>query len=579
MNSLAVGVVAVSSVKQGQTGDSPETQRLKINLLANKHGLEIAEWFEYWESRAYDKQPIEEAVDYCVANKIPYLLVVNFERFTRGGVRRYYHIIEPKIRNNGIVVLDYEGVADTEVIDTMEHLGGGFGYDWAEVRPSEERVMQRIHTAFVDRINTLNRLIPKEVEYERLGYWMGGDINYGYTTERIDTEHGKRALAISKESESKHIKAMYDLKEERRLSDIQIVQQINEMGYRSRIKKKRHPDKNKKTIIIGETGGVKLTVKQMYKYLENPIYAGVLIRYRKMKHGFQKQPPVWLAGTPIVTQEQWNKVNQGKWNISADADGKIYVTRGDIEGWRLFKNIYDEIYPFKKVVLCSICRNPNGMTASSSTNRFGKKYPAYHCSKDGHKLYRIPLDEFNTTLERFVKRVKLKDHVIQNLKKSYLTQFLERRSTAKTGVQTIDEKIQELLVKQDELLAKMDLYKHPKFIAKLEEEMGKLENELGLLQAGRNKQEKEKSNAQEVINTFWYYLEHQDELILQPDKPVQSAKLFSLIFTELPTYQELIDGTPKIASIYKLNAASESDCDPTGIRTLNPKLKRLLLYR
>ena len=109
--------------------------------------------------------------------------------------------------------------------------------------------------------------------------------------------------------------------------------------------------------------------------------------------------------------------------------------------------------------------------------------------------------------------------------------------------------------------------------------MGKLENELGLLQAGRNKQEKEKSNAQEIINTFWYYLEHQDELILQPSKPIQSAKLFSVIFTQTPTYQELLDGTPQIASIYKLNEASTSVSDPCGSRTHPTGMKTLFPNR
>ena len=84
---------------------------------------------------------------------------------------------------------------------------------------------------------------------------------------------------------------------------------------------------------------------------------------------------------------------------------------------------------------------------------------------------------------------------------------------------------------------------------------------------------------QKIINCFWYYLEHLDELILQPDDATQSAKLFRLIFVETPTYEELLVGTPKIDRVFKLNNASKENCEPDGIRTCDQELKRLLLYR
>jgi hypothetical protein len=148
-----------------------------------------------------------------------------------------------------------------------------------------------------------------------------------------------------------------------------------------------------------------------------------------------------------------------------------------------------------------------------------------------------------------------------------------------TNVSLVDVKIRQKLEEQQKLIQKIELLENSLVIKSLEEKVGKLENELGLLQKARNKQENDKTNAQDAINCFWYYLEHLEELILQKDNPVQSAKLFSLIFMEKPSYEELIVGTPKIRRVFSLNDASKIDCEPGGIRTRDQELKRLLLYR
>ena len=579
MNNLAVGVVAVSTTKQGQLGDSPESQRFKVSLLAKKRDLKIVEWFEFWESRAYEKQPIEKVIEYCKKNKVSYLLVMNFERFTRGGIPIYARL-NAELKKLGVTVLDYEGVADTEVIDTLEHLGGNFGYDWSQIRPSEERIYQRVQDALNDRIRTLNKLIPKEIEYERQGFWMGGIPNYGYTTVREDTEHGKRALVVPLEKEVVYVKKIYERLNEGKFTDQQIVDEINGMGYLSRIQKKRHPDKNKKNIIIGYTGGVPLNIKQMYVYAQNPIYCGVLMRYRGKGDNRRKQKPVRLVGTPIVSVELWNKANKGKFLVSEDRQGNMYFSRGKIPQWRLFKNGYNELYPYKSYVGCSICGKP--LYGSATTKpKTGKKYPGYHHhgTINGKKhFFRVKLDTFNKTIEIFVKNTKLKDNVIMRLKESYLRQFEQRRTQSIGNTSLIEDKIQDVTAQQMALIEKISMVNNPLVIKSLEEKIGKLENELGLLQTGRNKQESAKSNSQEAINSFWYYLEHLEELILNPANPIQNAKLFGLMFVELPTYEDLVVGTARLEPVFELRNNANFNSEPAGIRTQDQELKRLLLY-
>ena len=50
-----------------------------------------------------------------------------------------------------------------------------------------------------------------------------------------------------------------------------------------------------------------------------------------------------------------------------------------------------------------------------------------------------------------------------------------------------------------------------------------------------------------------YFLEHLDYLLLQQKDPIIKAKLFGLLFNKLPTYGDLISGTPEFVPVIELN--------------------------
>ena len=53
-----------------------------------------------------------------------------------------------------------------------------------------------------------------------------------------------------------------------------------------------------------------------------------------------------------------------------------------------------------------------------------------------------------------------------------------------------------------------------------------------------------------------HYLEHLSELLLNPENPRQQASLFGLVFETFPTYEEIINGTPKLSWIFELSSKS-----------------------
>lgn len=86
-----------------------------------------------------------------------------------------------------------------------------------------------------------------------------------------------------------------------------------------------------------------------------------------------------------------------------------------------------------------------------------------------------------------------------------------------------------------------------------------------------------------VMEHIKYFLEHLEELLIDGDNPLKRAAFFGLIFDEMPTYQDLVSGTPKLAPYLALKHHSSNALVPygerAGIRTLNRLLKRQLLYR
>jgi len=72
---LSIGIVRVSSTKQGLQGDSPEDQRKQIEIFANQKGFETIEFFEFWESAGGDKQPVAQVLSYCKKNNIKFAII------------------------------------------------------------------------------------------------------------------------------------------------------------------------------------------------------------------------------------------------------------------------------------------------------------------------------------------------------------------------------------------------------------------------------------------------------------------------------------------------------------------------
>lgn len=543
----AIGIKRVSSTKQGLMGDSPEDQKIQITNRAEQlssvlgHRIVIKEWFEFIESASgeLDVQPILKAHAYCKdpSNKIKYAIIKSIDRGTRGGATTYGQL-KSLFARSGVQFVDVYGVIGTSNVNTLDHLG--IEYEWSNYSPTWITELLEAERAKGEVRDILTRMIGAEIRYVRMGYRVR-PAPPGYINKKIETIHGIRTILEPHPQEANWFIRMFQLRAQGNLTDSEIVNEINALGYKSRIQKTRSAiDRTK---IIGYKGGNQLTIKQYRKYIENPIYAGI-------------NTEKWTNGNPVkgkfmglVDIKTFNEANKNKITIVEEGD-VIKIYKGKPAEWQLKKDKNNPNFPYKNYFYCPHClRNPY---ASASKSKSGRHIPRYHCNRN-HTYWSINTEKFASLIKSFVAKVELDDKFIVRFSEIVLEEWEKREKSLSLDTLNLGKQIEE---KEKEIQQiKESIKKLTSFttIKMMEEDIEKLQIEKMSLSSKKTNDEKKQIDIQVVINNTKYYLEHLDELIFGGTNKDRNAAMFGLLFEDTPSYEELHFGTPKLAPIFKLN--------------------------
>lgn len=540
------GGLRVSSSKQMKDGDSTDDQKNAISHFAEKINGQVIRWFEFVQSATVENledQPFQKVIDFCREHpgEIEYLLVSKIDRLTRGGATAYDYLTRQLAKYN-VVILDAEGIIGHTEVNTLEHLNLNYTYKWALNNPTRENEIKEAENAKVEAQKICRRLIGAEIRYTQQGYWMR-DAPYGLKSKDEMTPTGKRKILVPRDDiESDLLKLMFELAERRTLTDEEIVDELNNRGYKSRIHYKH--DKQNPLHIIGHIGGIPLDTEQLRKYLSNTVYAGVICEK------WTNNNPVKAAFDGIVSIEKFNKVNKGRKYIHVDQDGKISILLGLTAEWQITRMKENPDYAYKSYILCPVCNMP--MLGSSSTGKAKKRYPAYHCSR-GHKLYRIPKKDFEDTIREFINAIEFSDDFIDKLEETLREEWAKRQNNFTSKAIDINNQI---LAVDNEIKLNFDNFKSSSSVTikkMCEEEIEKLQSKRLMLMVERDKKENDQLDMEKLMCHARYYMEHFPELLLGSENPLDNASFFGLVFQERPTYLNIVNGTPKLASLFKLN--------------------------
>lgn len=547
----AVAAIRVSSTKQGTDGDSPEAQKEQADRYAEIKGLTIKKYFTFLESASKEQQPMQEAIDYCKnpKNNVQFFIIKSIDRFTRGG-SDFYGPLKKQLEQHSVSLIDIYGVINPQKVNTLEHLDVEYG--WSVYSPTQKAEILEAERSKDELRDIMSRMIGAQIRYARMGYWVRR-APFGFTEDRLETANGKRCVLRPHPEEASYITKMFEMRCKGTLDDHQIVDEINKLGYKSRVELIR--DKNNRARIIARKGGNELDVKTLWRYIENPTYAGV---------NFEK----WLQGKALklrfdglVSIETFNKANRGKITL-IDKGDEVIVKRRKPPEYLVKKGVRNPDFPYKRVVMCPHCQKP--LFGSASRGKLGKYYPAYHCNKRGH-YFRVPSKDFNQTIEAFVKSLSVAPERINEFEQAVSKEWDKRQALLKQDEVDLEGRIQEQRLSASLIMDKMKVLSSQTAVKYMEEELIKTEDQIATLTEQKEKTQMNQPVDLSIIMKYVrYFLEHLEYLLLEQMNPLARAGYFAVLFDKAPTYQEIISGTQDINKITGVNELFLALKSPSG---------------
>jgi hypothetical protein len=168
----------------------------------------------------------------------------------------------------------------------------------------------------------------------------------------------------------------------------------------------------------------------------------------------------------------------------------------------------------------------------------------------------VPKKVFDLTFENFIKQLKLKPEIFDSIEATFLNKYHERKKEIIQSSINVHQTIADLKVEQKSRVEAFVATTGPVLRSQLEKEVEELEARIK--SAGGESQKIDIT--EEDISRFKRYgkycLEHLPELLLNPENPQQQLNLFSLIFEELPSYTDIVNGTVKMAWIFDISTAN-----------------------
>ena len=536
----AVSAIRVSSTKQGTEGDSPEAQKEQIERFADNHNVHLKKTFIFLESASKAAQPMQEAIDYCKnpKNGIKIFIIKSIDRFTRGGSYSYDYL-KLQLEEIGVQLVDIYGIISSEKVNTLDHLN--VKYKWSEYSPSKKSEILEAERAKDELRDIMSRMIGAQIRYARLGYWVRAPI-YGFVTAKVETPNGKRCILQPKSEEAEFVIKMFELRCQGTLDDRGIVDEVNRLGYISRVYLMR--SKKDRTKVVSQKGGQELSLKVFWRIIENPLYAGV-------------NPEMWTQGKPVkckfdglVSIDTFNRANKGK-VIITENNGEVTIIRRKPADYLVNKGAHNAEFPYKRYVMCPHCVKP--LYGSSSRGRLGKYYPAYHCNGRGH-TFRVPKKEFDETITKFVNNVQVTPERIEELNQIVLAEWEKRQQELHKDDEVIDHRIAALKIEAKMTIDKIKLLSSEMAIKYMEEDLIKTEEQIATLEfEKKSKVQENPINIQVVMDYIKYFLNHLEYLLLDQIDTVARADYFGVLFDKLPTYQEIVFGTQDLDKITGLN--------------------------
>ncbi len=361
----------------------------------------------------------------------------------------------------------------------------------------------------------------------------------------------RRVIQVPDPKRAKFFIAMFELRAAGELTDIEIVERINAMGFRTKVCHRWDPSHQR---IIGQRGGNLLSVKRFQEIIQRPIYCGVV--WEK----WTNWRPVKAAYDGLVSIETWNAANRGKRFIERTEDGIQLLHDMSTKRLNRFYDRDNPLYPFKGVILCPSCRKP--FLGSASRSRSGKRVPAYHCAREHSRVARNKA-AFERAVGSFIEQLHFEPEVANVAFEALHGLFHERKDELQFVATETARAVADLEAEKVETVrafkgATSDLMRRA-----LETDLERLD--VQITNGGVQQRQSELSDAdfERYLRDLGEIMEHPAILLEKPVNPRVQRSRFDVAFAQLPTLYEIENGTAELSPILKV---CDGEDNPESVR-------------
>src|SRR3989338_7255913 len=545
-------------------GGSLEDQEVVGRRLAERNGWNVIRVFRKPHSATtFHRDDLEEIRKFIKTSEIPIhkYIMKCIDRFTRAGYPEYSRL-KNELEALGVEVVDTYGIIQPKK-NTLEHLGG-FEYPWSVYSPSEASEMMAAFGGKQEGRDILTRLVGAEIRLVQEGYAVRRAPD-GMVNKKVFIGSKERCIRIPDPERAQFFKKMFELRAEGK-DDDKIVKHLNAGGFRTKIYRNWDRSDKENPRIAGKKGGIPLTIKQLQRYIQQTEYAGAIC-----EKWTKYQPVRTQQFEGLVSIETFNRANRGKVYIKENSDGSLqlrynYSQYGKVVNRRL-KNNPDFAFKF---IPCSTCHKQ--ILGSYSRGKLGTRYAAYHCGgtpSRPHKYVRIPKSDFEKTVETFVRSLKFDKTFLNSFELVLNDTYRKREAEVVSQSSAVSHNVGNLKAQQASALEALTNTQSPVACKKLEERIEELEAQIQTAQEHRAEIEITERDIKSFVRYVKTVMEHPSEILIDTEDMRAQRTLFGLVFEEIPTYQEILNGTPKLSLVFKLSEEFQVNKDhlvtPTGI--------------
>ena len=536
----------VSSTKQQSGGGLGDQESICLNYIDGQGWAKPLKIYKkVYSGRSEERKDFEE-IKNDIRNfqkkgvQVHKYVIKSIDRFTRDGAITFSKM-KDDLDELGVELVDAYGVIQP-AHNTLAHLG--FSYPWSMRTPSASAQLQEAEKAKANVSDLLSLMIGASISRVQEGYKVRPPTD-GFTNKKVFVEGKRKVIEVSDPERARFFVAMFELRA-RGMDDPEIVSRINAMGFKTKYRNRYDKDKTKQ---IGTTGGVPLTVKQLQRIVQKPIYAGIKCET------WTKFLPIRAQYDGLVSITLWNEANRGKIFIKENKDGTVQLLHNVTpQNKKRQKNNPDFAYKF---LPCDICSKPR--LGSKSRGKSGEHFAGYHCGgfKDGvraHKYVRIAKDEFENSVKELITSLEFTPDFMDSFELVLNDTYRRREKEVVSQSASISLNVGNLKTEQASALDALIVAQNPAVRKMLEQKVGELETKILEAESQRDEIEVTEKDIKAFVRHAKVVMEHPSEMLLNTDNIPAQRALFGLVFDELPTYQEILNGTPKLSLVFKLSS-------------------------